>query len=213
MHDITPDSIEIRIATGLERLAQALRSHAWNDALPRGLTPTQGRILAFLADRPGTRLAELAEEIGVRPATASDAVRVLETKGLVAKSRHPEDRRALQLGLTPAGREVSTATSRWPELLADATVDLTDDEKVVLLGAVVRMIRQLQERGQIPIARMCPSCVFFRPRAHADPARPHHCAFVDAPLGDVDLRVDCPDHEVAAAPDAAAIWRRYVGSY
>ena len=212
MTESTPEPIETRIATGLEKLAQALRAHAWSDAMPRGLTPTQGRILAFLADRPGVRLGDLAEEIGVRPATASDAVRVLEDKGLVAKSRHPADRRVLQLGLTDSGRELSDATSRWPKLLADATAELTAEEKAVLLRAVVRMIRQLQESGRIPVARMCPTCVHFRPHAHDDPRRPHHCAFVDAPFGDVDLRVDCSDHHAAEVADAAVTWRRFAGT-
>ena len=56
------------------------------------------------------------------------------------------------------------------------------------------MIRTLQEKGRIPVARMCVSCRFFQPFRHDNPARPHHCAFVDAAFGDEELRLDCPDH-------------------
>lgn len=38
---------------------------------------------------------------------------------------------------------------------------------------------------------------FFRPRVHADPYRPHHCAFGDAPFGDRHLRLECADHQPA----------------
>jgi len=61
------------------------------------------------------------------------------------------------------------------------------------------MIAALQEQGRIPVARMCPTCRFFRPNVHDDPERPHHCAFVDAPFGDRSVRIDCPDHEPAAS--------------
>ena len=48
------------------------------------------------------------------------------------------------------------------------------------------------------MSRMCLDCRFFRPDVHDDPARPHHCAFVDAPFGDAQLRIDCADHQPAA---------------
>jgi hypothetical protein len=45
---------------------------------------------------------------------------------------------------------------------------------------------------------MCATCVFFRPDVHDDPERPHHCAFVDAPFGDRQLRLDCDDYRRSA---------------
>jgi hypothetical protein len=54
---------------------------------------------------------------------------------------------------------------------------------------------------------MCVSCRFFRPFQHDDLARPHHCAFVDAPFGDGELRLDCPDFQTAGADQAALNWQ------
>jgi hypothetical protein len=71
---------------------------------------------------------------------------------------------------------------------------LDSEEQAALLRILVKMIRVLQDQGAIPVARMCASCRFFRPHAHPDPDRPHHCAFVDAPFGDRELRLECPDH-------------------
>jgi hypothetical protein len=65
------------------------------------------------------------------------------------------------------------------------------------------MIGALQQRGEIPVSRMCPTCRFFRPHVHDDPVRPHHCAFVDAPFGDAQLRIECDDHEDAPAEHVA----------
>ena len=61
----------------------------------------------------------------------------------------------------------------------------------------------LQEARAIPVQRMCLTCRHFRPHVHDDPARPHHCAFVDAAFGDAALRLDCADHETARDEEAA----------
>jgi hypothetical protein len=49
------------------------------------------------------------------------------------------------------------------------------------------------------VARMCVSCRFFRPEAHPGEESPHHCALLDLALARSDLRVDCPEHELAAS--------------
>ncbi|WP_242908088.1 hypothetical protein [Actinomadura terrae] len=53
----------------------------------------------------------------------------------------------------------------------------------------------LQDRRAIPVARMCLTCTYFRPNAHPGTDRPHHCAFVDNPFDDGELRLECPDHQ------------------
>jgi hypothetical protein len=89
----------------------------------------------------------------------------------------------------------------------EAVGELSAAEQAAFLRGLVAMIRTLQERGRIPVARMCVSCTFFRPFRHDDRTRPHHCAFVDAPFGDGKLRLDCPDHAAAQAEQAEEAWR------
>lgn len=198
------DPLSQRIAQGLSKLGTALRHQAWRKASPQGLTPTQGQILTLLHSRPGATLAQVAEALAVRPATASDAVKSLEKKGLVSKARQPGDARVLSLRLTADGERTAAEAIQWPEFLVEAVDQLDGDERRVLLRAIVRMIASLQQRGEIPVSRMCVSCHHFRPRVHPDPRRPHHCAYVDAPFGDADLRVDCPEHEPTAEADRVA---------
>src|SRR5436305_7104613 len=50
--DEITEPITKRVATGLSKIAMALRSHAWQEAGARGLTPTQGQILLFLRQQP-----------------------------------------------------------------------------------------------------------------------------------------------------------------
>ncbi len=199
-----------RVTTGLAKVGLALKHQAWAEAGGRGLTPTQGQVLALLRANPaGLRLGALASELGVTAATTSDSVSALQRKGLVVKAPLAGDGRAVVVRLTPAGTREAAAAAAWPDFLLEAVDELSPAEQAAFLRGLVTMIRTLQERGRIPVARMCVSCRFFRPYHHRDPDRPHHCAFVDAPFGDGGLRLDCPDHLTAPAEQAARTWRAF----
>ncbi|MEM7052790.1 MAG: MarR family transcriptional regulator [Acidobacteriota bacterium] len=199
------EPIERRLATALAKIGIALRHGAWQEGFAEDLSPTQGQVLTLLHRRPGASLSQLADVLAVRPATASEAVRVLVEKGLVEKSRDPHDRRTLRLALTREGAQKAGRVAGWPDFLERALGDLVLDEQQVMMRAFQRIIVQLQERGEIPLAHMCASCVHFRPQVHASSDRPHHCAFVDAAMSDGDLRFECADHELAEAPRLAQV--------
>lgn len=202
---LPPDEpLDRRVTTGLAKIGIALKQQAWVEAGGRGLTPTQGQVLALLRANPaGLRLGVLAEQLGVTAATTSDSVAALQRKGLVTKEPTADDGRGVVVLLTATGIREAAAAAAWPDFLLEAVDELSAEEQAIFLRALVAMIRSLQEKGRIPVARMCVSCRFFRPFVHDDPSRPHHCAFVDAPFGDGELRLDCPDHG-AASPDLGA---------
>lgn len=213
MSPLEPESLPDRLAAGLAKIGLALRSRAWREARGRGLSPTQGQILALLERRAAPlTLEEIARELAVTPATASDAVAALQAKRLVRKGRSRGDRRALALTLTARGRKEAQRAASWPDFLAKVAGELDAAEQAALLRALIKMIRALQERGEIPVARMCVTCRFFRPHRYADPIRPHHCDFVNAPFGDRDLRLDCADHAPAAPGQARLIWQSFTQS-
>jgi DNA-binding MarR family transcriptional regulator len=201
------------LVVGLNKIGLAAKSRAWAGAEGLGLTPTQGQILTYLRSRPGgARLAAIAAALAVSAPTASEAGRTLVAKGLLEKRPAPDDRRAVSISLTPAGRRTADAVAGWSDLMLAAVASLSPAEQAVFLRALVKMIRTLQERGQLAVSRMCVTCRFFRPRVHGDPARPHHCAFVDAPFGDAHLRLDCPDHVVAPPDEAQRSWEVFASA-
>src|SRR5688572_16162697 len=195
------EPIEGRIATGLHKLGMAMKQQTWLQAAEDGLSPTQGQILAALAIDGALTATALSQRLGVTLPTISDSVRVLVDKQLVDKRPDPSHPRASQLTLTAAGQARASRAAPWPEFLASAVSALSDDERAAFLTGLVKMIRALQERGQIPTSRMCVTCVHFRPDVHDGP-RPHHCGFVDAPMAPTHLRLDCPEHDPGAAPPA-----------
>jgi DNA-binding MarR family transcriptional regulator len=184
-----------RIATGLSRISTAIRHKAWQQATAHGLTPTQADIVALLAARQvAMRLSLIAEQLAITPATASDAVASLVAKELVSKVRAPDDGRAVALSLTASGAALAGNVSDWSVFMRMAADTLNVSEQTLLLRLIIKMIRAMQERGDIPLNRMCVSCRHFAPHRHADAANPHHCTLVDAPMGDRHLRLDCPEH-------------------
>jgi hypothetical protein len=73
-----------RVRTGLAKIGIALKQQAWAEAGSRGLTPTQGQVLALLRASPdGLRLGVLAQQLGVTQPAASDSVAALARKNLV----------------------------------------------------------------------------------------------------------------------------------
>ncbi|MBE3595652.1 MAG: winged helix-turn-helix transcriptional regulator [Hydrogenibacillus sp.] len=206
----TDDELDIakRIVIGLNKIGLALRHHAWQKADKARLTPTQGQILSFLdahADEcVGT--SAVAEALALTRPTASEAIHALVQKGWVKREPSPADGRAACWTLTEAGRRQAEAAKTWADFLLPAVAALDPNEQVIFLRSLTKMIRVLQVQQKIPIAAMCVTCRFFRPCVHDDPHKPHHCAFVDAPLGDRDLQLMCSDHETADEAHAAHVW-------
>ena len=199
--------VEQRMAVALEKVAQALRHHAWREGTRDGVTPAQGQILAFLRQHQGATLGEVAATLGLRAATASEMVRTLEQKKLVSKSRRLDDARALELHLTASGKKLASRTIQWLDLLADVVSDLSREERSVFLRAILGLIRGMQKNGYIQQVRMCLTCQYFKPYAHDDEQRPHHCLLVDEAFGDLDLRVECPDQVSASEEKAKISWK------
>lgn len=202
-----------QVIHGLAKIGMALRAQAWQQGEKTDLTPTQAEILAILNSRPtGLRLSEVASALAVSAPTASDAVATLVSKRLVRKARSADDGRALVLRLTQIGRRKAEQASHWPDFLLNAVDELNPTEQAVFHRALIKMIRTLQLRGHISVARMCVTCRYFKPHAHPEPTAPYHCDYVDAPFGEPQLRIDCADHQPADSILAADHWQAFTAS-
>jgi DNA-binding MarR family transcriptional regulator len=61
-------------------------------------------------DHPGVSMGNLAEAMDIHQSTASNLVKALVSRQLVAVTRDAEDRRAVQLHVTSEGRKLLRAT-------------------------------------------------------------------------------------------------------
>jgi DNA-binding MarR family transcriptional regulator len=191
--------VDKKVVATLERLTQAFRVLPQEEAQRQSLSPIQTRFLVHLLhhDDELGRVGRLAEEFGLSRATVSDAVRTLETKGLVRRQPWPHDGRVATLRLTPEGEEAAAGLSGWADVVEEQLESFAPGEKETVMRFLMRLISALQGAGVITVARMCVSCQFFRPEAHQGSVSPHHCALLDLPLSGADLRTDCPEHESA----------------
>lgn len=77
-----------------------------------GLTPAEINALANLNRRRPLTVSELGRLIGSPPTTVTSVLDRLERRGHVVRSRHPTDRRALVVELTPSGRRAAAGIRR-----------------------------------------------------------------------------------------------------
>lgn len=205
--DDNTEPIPARIAAGLQKIGIAMKQQTWQRANEEGLSATQGQILALLVANGPRSAKDLSDRLGVTLPTVSDSVRVLFDKRLVTRSADARHPRSSLLTPTKRGAELGHRARSWPEFMADAVGTLSPDEQRAFFSGIMKMIRSLQEEGLIPLNGMCMTCAHFRPNVRPGPS-PHHCSLVDAPLAGEQLRVDCPDHEVASEQARRQQWEQ-----
>ena len=93
----------IAMVSVLERLPSQLDAELQRDA---GVSHFEFQVLTMLADMPGgaMRMAELAEFANCSPSRLSHTAARLETRRWLARSAHPDDKRATLASLTREGR-------------------------------------------------------------------------------------------------------------
>lgn len=78
---------------------------------PVDVTIPQHRVLVLLDDNGPLGVGAIATELGVNPSNATRLCDRLERLGLIARSRSDEDRRAVLVDLTAAGRRLVQAVT------------------------------------------------------------------------------------------------------
>ncbi len=110
-------------------------------------TIAQYRALVVLASRGPQRVSDLAAALGVTPSTAGRMCDRLVRKGLIRRHRARADRRAVQVSVTAAGREVvDQATARRRALIAGILAKLP----AVQQSAVAAALESFAAAGEIP---------------------------------------------------------------
>ncbi|MEM6107206.1 MarR family winged helix-turn-helix transcriptional regulator [Mycobacterium sp. 050272] len=178
-------------------MGDALHVLARRNAEAHDLSSTQMRVLVwlFVGPPPVARSTALARELNVADPTVSDAIAALIRKGLVVRTRDPQDGRRHDLVLTQAGRKAATEVSRWTAPAEIATSKLDRVEAEQLLDSLLVVIARLHEAQLLPVVRACSTCVQLETIA-ADTRR-YRCRFYDTPMSVSDLRVDCAEHVTA----------------
>ena len=94
---------------------------------PMNLTHPQYLVMLALWGSEPLTVRELAEKLSLESATLSPLLKRLEAVGYLTRPRHPDDERALQVGLTPEGRKLRERALAIPPAIM-ARLDMNIDE-------------------------------------------------------------------------------------
>ena len=201
--------ISEKIADGLHKISQAIRTNEWDCASKEELTPTQAEILSILRGNDKScqvKVKDVAAQLGVTMPTAVDSINALCRKGFIEKTKSQEDKRARLLTLSPKGKNAAKGIANWRQFLHHAVDELDSPEQTNMLKGLIKIVCQLQRQKKVSVANMCITCKFFQAFAHKNFTNPHHCHYVDSPFGDQNLRIFCPDFEEAENEDQEQRW-------
>jgi DNA-binding MarR family transcriptional regulator len=99
----------MEVVTSVMRVQQLLLAAVDEVLEPFGLTFARFELLALLSftKEGALPLGKIGARLQVHPTSVTNAVDRLEREGLVRRSAHPTDRRAILATLTPEGRELA----------------------------------------------------------------------------------------------------------
>jgi DNA-binding MarR family transcriptional regulator len=184
--------IESKIVVALERISEAFRVLLWNESKENALSPIQNQILIFLLfhTEDKCKVGYLAQEFNMTKATISDSIKVLLQKNLIEKQEDIHDSRSFSIVLTEEGKIIAQKSAAFAKAIEKPLHQFPTEQKEILLLSLLEVIEKLNKQGIITIQRMCLTCRFYQ-NTHER----HYCKFLEKPLKNTDLRVDCTEYE------------------
>jgi DNA-binding MarR family transcriptional regulator len=122
-----------------------------------GLTQTAVRVLGSIARGPdGSQPGLIADELGLTSSNVAAALRELEIRHLITRSKDERDARRINLHLTPAGGAV-VGTSRnerdgWLSKAIDAVLDQDQQAKLLEAGTILEQLSRFDGTAGPPDA-------------------------------------------------------------
>lgn len=186
--------IESKIVVALERVSEAFRVLLWNESKEISLSPIQIQLLIFLLFHSGEKrkVSYLADEFNMTKATISDSLKILFQKELIYKEKDESDTRSFTIELTTKGLEAAKRLSLFANRMEQPLDKLSNTQKEVMLNGLLTLISNLNKAGIITLQRMCFTCSHYQLNN-----KEHYCNLLQAVLYEKDIRIDCPEHELA----------------
>jgi DNA-binding MarR family transcriptional regulator len=144
MRTTSQADLAVRLRLAIARTARRLRQEAGAE-----LSPSQTAALATV-DRHGPLTpSELAVREQIQRPTVTRIIARLEERGLVQRTRDPQDGRSSLVALTPAGRELLVrGRTRKDAYLSRRLRELDGDDRATLERAAAILERLLEEEGR-----------------------------------------------------------------
>lgn len=186
------ENLSNKIVVGLERVSEAFKVLLWEKAKTLGLSPIQIQILIFIAyhKQELCNISHLAKEFNVTKPTVSDAVKVLEKKDYITKIPSSTDNRSYSIVLSLQGEKIVQTTRDFANPIKNEVDKINDTDLEALYTSLSKVIYNLNKVGILNVQRTCYACSFYENKHNK-----HYCNFLDKPLANKEIRIDCPEFE------------------
>jgi DNA-binding MarR family transcriptional regulator len=146
-----------RVLRRFRLVFNAVKTHFQQVEKKAGVGGAQLWALALIRSHPGIGVGDLARAMDVHQSTASNLVRTLVERELIAAGKNGADRRAVQLHLLPAGgRVLRRAPGPFTGVLPEALARLDPTTLARLeqdLGALIAALDTDQRAANIPLGQ------------------------------------------------------------
>ncbi len=188
--------ISSKIVAGMERISEVFKILLWEKAKLVGLSPIQIQILIFIAFHKQSlcNVSHLAKEFNVTKPTVSDAIRVLDKKGLILKDFSSSDSRSYSITLSELGTGIVSETYNFSYPLKKQIDGFSPSELESLFGTLSQLIYKLNRNGILTVQRTCYGCKFYEKDNEND-----YCSLLQKELSNQEIRLDCPEYEEKAS--------------
>ena len=181
-----------KIVAGLERVSEVFKILLWEKAKLVGLSPIQIQILIFIAFHKQNlcNVSHLAKEFNVTKPTVSDAIKVLDNKGLIIKNFSSSDNRSYSISLSELGNDIVSQTNDFSNPVTKQVNSFSRSELESLFGTLSQLIYKLNRNGILSVQRTCYGCKFYEKNKKLD-----YCNLLQKELLRQEIRLDCPEFE------------------
>ncbi len=184
--------ISSKIVAGLERVSEVFKILLWEKAKLVKLSPIQIQILIFIAFHKQNlcNVSHLAKEFNVTKPTISDAIKILDKKGMIIKDVSSSDNRSYTILLSDLGNDIVAQTYDFSIPLKKKIDSFSQSELESLFGTLSQLIYKLNKNGILTVQRTCYGCKFHQKHTNND-----YCNLLEKELLSEEIRLDCPEYE------------------
>ncbi|MHA6326872.1 MarR family winged helix-turn-helix transcriptional regulator [Roseivivax sp. CAU 1753] len=151
----------------LRRILQATEFYGRTLARDAGLTAVQLRVLQIVAETGNCHPSEIATRMGVSQATISVLIKKLKAFGLLERHQSAEDRRQIDLTITPEGEaRLRSAPNALQQSYVGQFEALPDWEQSMIV-AVLERVAAMLDQGEYDASPVLATGEIVRPAAEA----------------------------------------------
>lgn len=132
----------------LQSIAELLKTLDENEKSCCGVTLAQCHALVEIGDQGSLSLMDLAGKLGLDKSTLSRTVNNLVGQGYCLRQENPEDRRYVQIALTPDGVQMYEKVKRGMErFYTDLYRAIPEEERAQALRSAQLLLQAIQQAG------------------------------------------------------------------